>query len=234
MMYDNIINKAILLGSDTINDENKDGYGILFDLDGTLWDSSACVVDSWNEVLEKYGKSKISINDMHGYMGKTMEVIAKLMLPDENDEERNRIFDECSVHEIEYLNQNGGILFDGLENTLNQLSQKYRLFIVSNCQVGYIEAFLNYHQLGKYFTDIESYGNTGMEKGDNIKLVVERNHLKKSFYLGDVQGDLNSADYAGIPFVHAAYGFGKVDREVEKIDSIKELVECAEKMFEKI
>ncbi len=210
---------------------NRNKYGILFDLDGTLWDSSAGVVKAWNIILEKYGKTKISIDDMHGYMGKTMKVIAELLLPGETDESRNTIFEECCQYENEYLNQNGGILFDGLEVTLNKLYRKYQLFIVSNCQVGYIESFLNYHQLGKYFTDIESYGNTGMEKGDNIKLVVDRNQLDKAFYLGDVQGDLDSADYAGIPFVHAAYGFGTVNRDVEKIDSITELVKCADKMF---
>ena len=26
--------------------------GILFDLDGTLWDSAQAVVDSWNEIIE--------------------------------------------------------------------------------------------------------------------------------------------------------------------------------------
>lgn len=205
--------------------------GIVFDLDGTLWDSSACVVDSWNEVLNKYGRRQITVEDMRGYMGKTMEAISQLILPDESDEDRIKIFKECCDNEVEYIKLHGGILFDGLEETLKKLQKKYQLFIVSNCQVGYIESFLEYHKLGKYFTDIESYGKTGLEKGDNIKLVVERNHLDKAVYVGDIQGDLDSADHAGIPFIHAAYGFGQTDREVPRINSITDLPECAGKVF---
>ena len=213
--------------------QNNENYGILFDLDGTLWDSSIHVVESWNRILSKYGRKMITVDDMRGYMGKTMEAIAKLMLPDETFENRHEIFEECCRYELEYLNQKGGILFEGLEKTLSELSEKYQLCIVSNCQVGYIESFLNYHNIGRYFADIESYGNTGLEKGHNIKLVVERNHFTKAFYVGDVQGDMDSADFAGIPFVHAAYGFGTVNRNVDKINSITELPQCAKKMFDK-
>jgi len=34
--------------------------GIIFDLDGTLWDSSECVVKSWNEIID-YKWSNIQI-----------------------------------------------------------------------------------------------------------------------------------------------------------------------------
>ena len=206
--------------------------GILFDLDGTLWDSSEQVVISWNEVLRKYDLPEITTEDMKRYMGKTMEAIAMMMLPQLDDEKRSIVFGECCDYEVAYLQEHGGVLFEGLEETLKQLSQDYELFIVSNCQVGYIESFLEYHHLGQYFTEIESYGNTGMGKGPNIRLVVERNHLEQCFYVGDIQGDLNAADEAGIPFVHAAYGFGTVNREVEKIDAITQLPACAKRMFE--
>ena len=116
--------------------------GILFDLDGTLWDSSQCVVESWNYVLKKYGRKQITLDDMHNYMGRTMEVIANMMLPDETPEDRKKIFDECCDTEIEFIKKRGGILFENLEETLKKLSNDYKLFIVSNCQVGYIESFI--------------------------------------------------------------------------------------------
>ena len=48
--------------------------GILFDVDGTLWDSAAQVAESWNEVLARSPHLGVSITarDMFDNMGKTM------------------------------------------------------------------------------------------------------------------------------------------------------------------
>ena len=131
----------------------------------------------------------------------------------------------------EYLRQRGGILFPHLKEVLEQLSKDYFLAIVSNCQVGYIEAFLEYHQLGDYFSDTENFGRTGLQKGDNIRLVCDRNQLDRAVYLGDIQGDYDSACKAGIPFILAGYGFGQVDAEVPVIQSLQELPEAAAKIL---
>nr|WP_275951711.1 HAD-IA family hydrolase [Flavonifractor plautii] len=97
------------------------------------------------------------------------------------------------------------------------------MFIVSNCQDGYIEAFFQAHGLGKFFKDYENPGRTGKPKGDNIALVVQRNGLKKPLYIGDTQGDYNAATQAGVPFLHAAYGFGHIDREVPHVDAFADI-----------
>lgn len=201
--------------------------GIIFDLDGTLWDSSENVVRSWNEVLRLRSETErqITVEDMHGYMGKTMKKIAELMMPELSEEVREDILHECESHENVYLSSRGGELYSGLDYVLAKLSEKYKLFIVSNCQVGYIETFIKYYGFEKYFTDTENYGNTGMEKGDNIRLVIERNKLDRAVYIGDTQGDCDAADYAGIPFIHAAYGFGTINREVPKVSNLHEIAE---------
>lgn len=201
--------------------------GIIFDLDGTLWDSSEQVVMSWNEVLLRRSETdrQITLDDMHNYMGRTMKKIAELMMPELPEEVRDNILWECGNNEKDYLSRHGGVLFPDLEQVLGELSQKYKLFIVSNCQIGYIETFLKYYGFEKYFADTENYGNTGMEKGDNIRLVVERNKLDKVVYIGDTQGDCDASDYAGVPFIHAAYGFGKINREVPKVNDLHEIAE---------
>lgn len=206
--------------------------GILFDLDGTLWDSSENVVKAWNEVLMRYDLRQITRDDMQSYMGKTLEKIGELMLPDLGIEERSRIMKECCDNENDFLSRHGGMLFPNLENVLAELSQKYELFIVSNCQSGYIETFLKYHKLEKYFTDHECPGGTGKEKGENIRIVVDRNALEKAVYIGDTQGDCEAAFFAGIPFIHAAYGFGNVDADVPKIKSIGEIANAVIEFLE--
>jgi len=212
--------------------------GIIFDLDGTLWDSSEQVAASWSEILamrsetDSRVRSRVTGEDLRGYMGKTMEVIAALMLPDVDEKTRMEIMDECGEYENSYLGKHGGKLYPRLEEELERLCGKYSLFIVSNCQSGYIETFLEYHRLGKYFEDFECPGGTGLGKAENIRLVMERNGIGKAVYVGDTQGDCDSADIAGIPFIHAAYGFGSIDRAVPKVQSFSEIYDAAERILE--
>ena len=122
-----------------------------------------------------------------------------------------KIMNERYKLEYEYLSEHGATLYNKLEDTLERLSKKYKLFIVSNCQDGYIESFFKSHKLEKYFIDYECPGRTGLAKAENIKLIVERNNLKNPVYVGDTQGDAKAAKDANIPFIYANYGFGDVN-----------------------
>lgn len=207
--------------------------GIIFDLDGTLWDASKQVVPAWNRVLDLYPQLQkhITETDMRGFMGKTLDTIAKLMFPNMDEKERMKILQECCQGEQVYLREHGGTLYPNLEKTLIHLQDKYKLFIVSNCQDGYVQAFLDHHGFGQYFTDFEMSGRTGQIKGENIKLIMARNHLTKAVYVGDTLGDMEAADYAGVPFIYAKYGFGNLNREENAIDYIEQITDCVNNIF---
>ncbi len=210
--------------------EQKKSKGILFDLDGTLWDSSENVAKAWSKVLsEKYPELHKTVNgaDLHGYMGKTLNKIGELMLPHVDAEKRARIMSDCCGYENEYLKTHGGVLYPKLEETLCRLSERYGLYIVSNCQAGYIESFFEYSGLSRFFSDWECPGGSGLEKGGNNKLIIERNSLSEAVYVGDTEGDLEAAEYVGIPFIHAAYGFGTVRKCAASINTFGELPEAA-------
>ncbi|WP_332870072.1 HAD family hydrolase [Salisediminibacterium selenitireducens] len=72
--------------------------------------------------------------------------------------------------------------------------------------------------------DYENPGRTGLSKGENIKLIIERNHLFNPVYVGDTEGDLQASRYAGVPFVYAAYGFGHVREYDDVIEGFDELL----------
>ena len=186
--------------------------GILFDLDGTLWDSAQAVVDSWNEIIETLPDfhKLITNEDMCQLMGKTMDDIAYTYFNTVSKERALEILQICMDHENAYIEQHGGVLFPGLEEVLKELSEKYDLFIVSNCQNGYIEAFFEYYSLERYFTDYLCWGDTHKPKSETLKLIMQKNHCTSAVYVGDTQGDFDAASAAGIPFIHAAYGFGEL------------------------
>lgn len=198
---------------------------VIFDLDGTLWDSSKSVCESWNIIFSKYPdiERRLTQQDIMGFMGKTLDRIAPLALPDVPEKRRLDVLHECVRFEIEYIAQHGGILYPSLRETLETLHREHSLIIVSNCQDGYIQCFLDFADLRGLIDDFESAGGTGLTKGENIRLVIQRNGIDRAVYVGDTQGDLDAADFAGIPFIRAAYGFGSADRPVPEIRSLTEL-----------
>ena len=199
--------------------------GIIFDLDGTLWDSSDQVAESWNIALKRHPELDLRVNGgtMRGLMGKTLPEIARSLLPALSEEERLRILEEFYREENAYLSVRGGVPYPLLRETMEKLHRDYRLFVVSNCQGGYIEVFLDFFGLSPLFEDTECSGRTGLPKKDNIRLVAERNRLDGCVYVGDTQGDCDSARAAGVPFVHAAYGFGSVSGCALSIGALSEL-----------
>jgi phosphoglycolate phosphatase len=200
--------------------------GIIFDLDGTLWSSTKAISDAWSIVLKKHAeikKREVTEEELFECMGLPMYEIAAKLFPAVSEKERNALMDELCLFENDYLAEHGGVLYDGLEEVLADLQKEYRLFIVSNCQEGYIESFIKAHHMEKYFSDTECWGRTRLSKGESNKILIERNNLKSPVYVGDTKGDYQSAIDAGIPFVFAAYGFGEVAADVPRIDSIREL-----------
>ncbi|MGR3764313.1 HAD family hydrolase [Rossellomorea sp. NS-SX7] len=200
---------------------------IIFDLDGTLWDSRETVLKAWNGVIRRHDKVKneLTSQQLKETMGLQMDEIGRKLFPQLNDEEREAFLSACSEVETQHLSEKGGILYNRVEEVLISLAKKYRLFIVSNCQHGYIEAFYEYHRLEKHFIDYENPGRTGLSKGENIKLIIERNNLKQPVYVGDTEGDQKAAQSAGIPFVYARYGFGEAKVYDYSVDSFEELME---------
>lgn len=200
---------------------------ILFDLDGTLWDSTQAICKTWNIILNDYTgiREPIEHSEIEKCMGLLLDDISCKLFPNETPAMQKQLIDKCCDLEVEYLAKYGGNLYPKLEATLAYLSNKYKLFIVSNCQSGYIESFFKGHGLKKYFTDFECAGNTGMQKGDNNKLIIQRNNLLSPVYVGDTAGDLLSARVAGIPFVYAKYGFGSVNEYEYAINKFEELTD---------
>lgn len=205
---------------------------IIFDLDGTLWDSTGCVCAIWNRVLNKYEDISLTITQeiVSKMMGKTMNEIGKTLFPNLTEERRQQIIADFGNEEVNYLSQKGAVLYERLEETLKMLSLDYELYIVSNCQDGYVDAFLHAHQLESYFKDYEMSGRTGLDKGHNIKLIMKRNTIDQAFYVGDTEGDEDASRFAGIPFIYASYGFGQAKNPDMIIHSIEELPKVLLKM----
>lgn len=199
--------------------------GIIFDVDGTLWDSTEAVAKCWNQAIHENTDLTLTLTAEHlqTLFGKTMDEITLALFPSCSKEERDHIGYLCFEYENRLLETNHGILYPDVARTLESLSQKIDLYIVSNCQCGYIEVFLKTMGLEKYIKDFLCFGQTQVPKNESIRLLMEHNHLRDVVYVGDTAGDYDACLKAGVPFIYASYGFGDVPNPPRQIDAIREL-----------
>ena len=201
--------------------------GIILDIDGTLWNSTGIVADAWNDVVDPRPDVPVHFTpqQLQQLFGKTLPHIADLCFPFLEPEQRYPLIEACCEREHEFLRESRqNILYPGVAETIRSLSKTTSLFIVSNCQSGYIELFLEKTGLGPCIRDFECPGHTGLEKGPNIRLVADRNHLEHPVYVGDTSGDQQACAAAGIPFCYASYGFGQAEDPDYTIDRFSDLL----------
>ena len=201
---------------------------LIFDIDGTLWDSRQLVAEGYNIQLEKEGLSHLAVTaeDLRPLFGKVMTEIADAILASIDPSERYDLMERCMKTENDYLFANEcRIGYPRVKETLAELAKKYRLFIVSNSQCGYPELCIEKLGLSDYIEGHMCFGDTGTSKGKTIRTLIEKHSIGSCIYIGDTQGDLEACKEANIPFIFCAYGLGTAESWDAKIDSIEELLE---------
>ena len=201
---------------------------LIFDIDGTLWDSRALVAEGYNIQLEKEGLQHLFMNAemFKPLFGKVMTEIADAIFSSIPVEERYDLMERCMESENRYLHENEcNIAYPGVAETIAELAKKYRLFIVSNSQCGYPELCINKLGLAPYIQGHLCFGDTGTSKGKTIRTLMEAHNITSCAYIGDTQGDYEATVEAGVPFIWATYGFGTPDRYDYKIEKIEDLLE---------
>ena len=200
---------------------------LIFDLDGTLWNTTAQCAEAWNRVLSRRGVLSCALTaaDMRRAMGLPAREFYEELLPGSPVADWASFARECFEEEIRVISAAGSdLLYKDVVEGLRQLRERFRLFIVSNCEPEYIDLFLDRHRLYECFEDVESHGATGKSKAQNITLIVQRNRMKMPAYIGDTPRDAASAGDAGVKFFQASYGFGPAVEGCPGFSSFTDLI----------
>lgn len=195
-----------------MNNINTDG--IIFDIDGTIWNTTGVVERAWNKALDECGLSyaHVTAKQLMGLFGLPMMDIIDAIIPNETLEKKLEFKPLCYKYEDEFITRESGELYPEIVETIKSLAKKYPIFIVSNCQGGYIELTMKKLELESTITDFTCPAYTDKLKADNIKIIAERNGLSNPIYVGDTQMDANACKEAGVPIIFAEYGFGTCDK----------------------
>lgn len=199
---------------------------LIFDLDGTLWDTCQACAVAWNRVLARHAISFRSIvaEDVRRVTGRPHEECIRTVFHGLPESQLRLLTRETMEEDNRAVAELGGQLYPCVESGVKALAQHYPLFIVSNCQSGYIETFLAWSGLGPHFTDIECWGNTGLTKAENLAWLILRNGLDAPLMVGDTEGDRTAAEACGAPFAFVNYGFGNCAQFDYSLNSFRELV----------
>ncbi len=188
---------------------------LIFDIDGTLWDSRALVAEGYNLQLCAEGLEDLCTDaeTLRPLFGKVMTEIGDALFPSIPVPARYALMERCMATENRYLSENEcRIGYPGVRETLERLAKKHRLFIVSNSQRGYPELCMDKLGIRHLFSGWLCFGDTGTSKGGTIKTLMARHGITSACYIGDTHGDEEAASEAGIPFVFCAYGFGRAEK----------------------
>ena len=201
---------------------------LIFDIDGTLWDSRALVAEGYNIQLKSEGLDHLCVTaeDLKPLFGKVMTEIADVILATIPESERYALMERCMKTENDYLFANEcRIGYPKIKETMEELAKKHRLFIVSNAQCGYPELCIDKLGLGGYIEGHMCFGDTGTSKGKTIRTLMEKHNIQNCVYIGDTQGDYEATLEAKVPFIWCTFGFGKPEGYDKKIDSFAQLLE---------
>lgn len=200
---------------------------IVFDLDGTLWNAAASTATAWTKVFTKWNLGTVLPSHIEAVAGRPYLECLNIVLADKASLSGDKaLLEQLEKAEQEELRSQGADLYGDVEKTLIYLKEKgLRLFLVSNCKDWYLDAFLAYKDLGRFFEDSTCFGQTGLVKHLNLENLRKKHNLKNPVYIGDTASDMKSAALANYDYIHVSFGFEPQCGATRIIHSLNELRE---------
>ena len=199
---------------------------VIFDMDGTLVDSSVTIVNAIN-----YVRSKLSLPPL------TKEVIlTKVNDPELNPAlffykteeftpQQEKWFSEYYTNHHEKELQ----LYNGIEELLKELKQRgYLLAVATNAYRGSTLESLSHLKILDYFSSIACYDDVGRGKPapDMLEKNLKDTNVKaeESIFVGDSERDLMAANSLNMNYIMINWGFSDYEDAIHSIDKLKEKI----------
>lgn len=204
---------------------------IIFDLDGTLWQTSDSYIYAYHKLCEFYNISDVVPDEVIlSCLGVKLDNFLPKLFP--NVEDQRELAFRAMGYSIEYLLSNPeGCCYDGVAQMLNTLSKKYNIYIVSNCLDAYVETFMKISGTEQYIRGF--YTIQSGQKQEHIKKISAMSD-SKTLLVGDSDDDCSAIeDHFGVLFCYAAYGYKECSSYAYKINKPLDMLAVAEQIDEK-
>lgn len=216
---------------------------IIFDLDGTLVDSSVDITNALNYAIEPYGLKLLTREDTIGLVGEGItRLIEKMLLFAGKDSNKQvstdlqaditkRFLEYYTAHLLDYTKE-----YPGARETLKQLGS-YKKAVISNKREVLSRKTISGLGLSQFFDTVIGSDTTPEKKPSPIPVLKALSEFnirpEEAIIVGDSNLDIDAGKAAGITTVAVSYGYRP--REVIAhadyiIDRLTELIPLLDKI----
>lgn len=210
---------------------------IIFDLDGTLVDSSIDLTNALNYAIEPYDIDRLTVQKTISLVGEGItRLIEKLLGPERNhirQEVLDRFMDYYSAHLVDFTRP-----YVGVPETL-ELLQLYRKAVISNKRESLSKKVLQELGLLRHFDAVLGSDSVGEKKPSPRPLLKVMEMFScsagETVIVGDSNFDIEAGKAAGIRTIAVSYGFREAgllqqaDRIIAHIQELPPVLEMAVK-----
>ena len=201
---------------------------VIFDLDGTLMDTSKSITKTVNSAMEELGKKQYSIDECvkfvgGGVSGLARNILGKEKYEDVTNEEMEKVIRKYYDIYFDY----GVEPYEGIPELLDFLEQNgVKKGIVTNkdheTALSAVDKKLSKWKFdGIFGSNEKEYPNK--PNPYNVDKMAQNLNISKEkiLFVGDMLVDVNTAKNAGIDIVYCKWGFGEVKGEIGIDEDVK-------------
>ena len=201
---------------------------VIFDLDGTLMDTSKSITKTVNSAMEELGKKQYSANECvkfvgGGVSGLARNILGKEKYEDVTNEEMEKVIRKYYDIYFDY----GVEPYEGISELLDFLEQNgVKKGIVTNkdheTALSAVDKKLSKWKFdGIFGSNEKEYPNK--PNPYNVDKMAQNLNISKEkiLFVGDMLVDVNTAKNAGIDIVYCKWGFGEVKGEIGIDEDVK-------------
>lgn len=198
---------------------------IIFDMDGTLVDSSFAMTQSVNYVRAKLGLAPIHKEELEYYINQPDQNLPRIFYnTQEYDPNHRSLFRE---HYMATSTQSIA-LYPDVKEMLEFMKERAILCIATNASDYFARHMLEHLNIVHFFQGIVGANNVPEPKPNPqmLELLMDNAGVMKerSMLVGDSIKDEQAAENADIPFIFAGWGYGKSETASMRAHSIHELI----------
>ena len=186
---------------------------VIFDLDGTLFDTKGSIISSVCLAAKNLGYPDLTEDDKKVFLGPPLDYSVPIVFKTD-EENTQKIIDEYRkvYFDTEMYKTN---LYDGIKELLNKLKDNnYKVALSTYKSQKCLKNLFDYFDITKYFDCLNGTTEHEDDKTNILKRSMEMtgcNDPEKVVMVGDTEHDLKAARKIGCYFIGMTYGFGYKD-----------------------